>query len=315
MNAVMVDAVTSANQRLGDLDEKLGDLSGARADFEAGLAIRQRLSAADPTNTDLQYYVSAFMRRLGDLAAKQSDVVGARRAYEVTASPSASGSRRPTRRRLQLQNAVALDLEDLAGVAFTQNDMAAARADYDACLAIRRQLADADPTNAALQQLILRALTRSSAGIRGQREGWRRSAAKYERIEQAHQLTPGDEKVLEALHAHGFSEGHRAWPATSWRRRRRRRRRRSYKREDEPRVAVLVQAPEGRPGLEVWWDQILPGGEAWRENIQAAIDAAGCVVVVWSHRLRPARTAASCATQKTRRPSSARSWCRSRSTR
>ena len=56
----------------------------------------------------------------------------------------------------------------------------------------------------------------------------------------------------------------------------------SYKREDEPRVAPLVRALRAN-GLEVWWDQALPGGEAWRENIQAAIDQAGCVVVVWSH--------------------------------
>jgi hypothetical protein len=55
----------------------------------------------------------------------------------------------------------------------------------------------------------------------------------------------------------------------------------SYKREDEPRVAVLVRALRAN-GLEVWWDQGLPGGEAWRENIQAALDQAGCVVVVWS---------------------------------
>ena len=206
MNAVMQDAVTSANQRLGDLDEKLGDLSGARADFEAGLAVRQRLSAADPTNTDLQYYVSAFMRRLGDLAAKQGDLVGARRAYEdclairqrlSAANPSSA----------QLQSAVALDLEDLAGVAFSQNDLASARADYDACLAIRRRLAAADPTNAGMQQLILRAMTRS-ARVYGASVSWAQVAAQYERIAQARQLTPGDEKVLEALRAHGFSEGH-----------------------------------------------------------------------------------------------------------
>ena len=55
----------------------------------------------------------------------------------------------------------------------------------------------------------------------------------------------------------------------------------SYKREDEPRIARLVRALRAN-GLEVWWDQALPGGEAWRENIQAAIDQAGCVVVVWS---------------------------------
>jgi tetratricopeptide (TPR) repeat protein len=204
-NAVMQDAVTSVYQRLGDLDEKLGDLSGARADFEAGLAIRQRLSAADPTNTDLQYYVSAFMRRLGDLAAKQGDLIAARKAYEdclairqrlSAANPSSA----------QLQSAVALDLEDLAGVAYSQNDLASARADYDACLAIRRRLADADPTNAGMQQLILRAMTRS-ARVFGSSVSWSQVAAQYERIEQAHQLTPGDEKVLEALHAHGFSEG------------------------------------------------------------------------------------------------------------
>jgi TIR domain len=56
----------------------------------------------------------------------------------------------------------------------------------------------------------------------------------------------------------------------------------SYKREDEPRVAVLVRALRAN-GLEVWWDQALPSGESWRANIQAALDEAGCVVVVWSY--------------------------------
>ena len=199
------DYIGSDYQRLGDLDEKLGDLNGARADFEAGLAVRQKISAADPTNTDLQYYVSAFLRRLGDLAVKQGDLAGARKAYEdclairqrLSASDPSSA---------QLQNAVALDLEDLAGVAFSQNDLATARADYDACLAIRRQLADADPTNAALQQLILRAMARS-ARVAGSSVSWRDVAVQYQRIEQAHQLTPGDEKVLQALRFHGFAAG------------------------------------------------------------------------------------------------------------
>jgi len=56
----------------------------------------------------------------------------------------------------------------------------------------------------------------------------------------------------------------------------------SYKREDEPRVAVLVRALRAH-GLEVWWDQALPGGESWRQHIESAIDQAGCVVVAWSH--------------------------------
>lgn len=56
----------------------------------------------------------------------------------------------------------------------------------------------------------------------------------------------------------------------------------SYKREDEARVAPLVRALQAN-GLDVWWDRTLPSGEAWRENIQAALDQAGCVVVVWSY--------------------------------
>ena len=56
----------------------------------------------------------------------------------------------------------------------------------------------------------------------------------------------------------------------------------SYKREDEARVAPLVRALQAN-GLAVWWDRTLPSGEAWRENIQSALDQAGCVVAVWSY--------------------------------
>ncbi len=204
-DASLQDYIGSDYQRLGDLDEKLGNLKGARADFEAGLAVRQKISAADPTNTDLQYYASAFLRRLGDLAEKQGDLAGARKAYEdCLAIRQRLSATDPS--SAQLQNAVALDLEDLAGVAFSQNDLTTARADYDACLAIRRQLADADPTNAALQQLILRAMARS-ARVAGSSVSWRDVAVQYERIDKAHQLTPGDEKVQQALRFHGFAVG------------------------------------------------------------------------------------------------------------
>lgn len=55
----------------------------------------------------------------------------------------------------------------------------------------------------------------------------------------------------------------------------------SYKREDEARVARIVRALE-KQNLPVWWDQNLPAGEEWRKNIEAAVDAAQCVIVVWS---------------------------------
>lgn len=57
----------------------------------------------------------------------------------------------------------------------------------------------------------------------------------------------------------------------------------SYKAEDRPRVAPLVAALASE-GLSVWWDAHISGGEEWRETIQAELEAARCVVVVWSSR-------------------------------
>jgi hypothetical protein len=56
----------------------------------------------------------------------------------------------------------------------------------------------------------------------------------------------------------------------------------SYKREDEVRVGRLVRALE-RAGHAIEWDRDLAGGESWRAQIQAALDAAKCVIVVWTH--------------------------------
>lgn len=55
----------------------------------------------------------------------------------------------------------------------------------------------------------------------------------------------------------------------------------SYKRENELRVAGLVQALE-RAGFKVWWDRGLVGGEPWRESIDQALMAAKVAVVVWT---------------------------------
>jgi TIR domain len=56
----------------------------------------------------------------------------------------------------------------------------------------------------------------------------------------------------------------------------------SYKRADELQVSRLVKALEGA-GRSVWWDRGLAGAESWRNQIQSALDAAKCVIVVWTH--------------------------------
>ena len=57
----------------------------------------------------------------------------------------------------------------------------------------------------------------------------------------------------------------------------------SYKAEDRPRVAPLVQALE-TDGLSVWWDAHIGGGDNWRDTILRHLEAARAVIVVWSKR-------------------------------
>ena len=57
----------------------------------------------------------------------------------------------------------------------------------------------------------------------------------------------------------------------------------SYKAEDRARLKPLVAALEAE-GFDVWWDAHIGTGADWREEIQQHLDAAGCVIVAWSHR-------------------------------
>jgi hypothetical protein len=55
----------------------------------------------------------------------------------------------------------------------------------------------------------------------------------------------------------------------------------SYARQDRDRIAPLVRALEAR-GLEVWWDSRIAGGSEFTREIEAQLEAAGAVLVVWS---------------------------------
>lgn len=57
----------------------------------------------------------------------------------------------------------------------------------------------------------------------------------------------------------------------------------SYKSEDRARIAPLVAALES-DGVAVWWDAHIGGGTAWRETIESELNAARCVLVVWSQQ-------------------------------
>jgi serine/threonine-protein kinase len=57
----------------------------------------------------------------------------------------------------------------------------------------------------------------------------------------------------------------------------------SYKAEDRARIAPLVRALES-DGVSVWWDAHIGGGDDWRQTILRHLEAAKCVLVVWSKR-------------------------------
>ena len=55
----------------------------------------------------------------------------------------------------------------------------------------------------------------------------------------------------------------------------------SYSSQDRNRILPLVEVLE-QQGWSVWWDRKIPIGKTWDQVIEEAIDAAKCVVVVWS---------------------------------
>lgn len=55
----------------------------------------------------------------------------------------------------------------------------------------------------------------------------------------------------------------------------------SYKTTDKERVRTLVELLKAQ-GLNVWWDRNIPPGKTFDQVIEEAINAASCLVVVWS---------------------------------
>jgi hypothetical protein len=57
----------------------------------------------------------------------------------------------------------------------------------------------------------------------------------------------------------------------------------SYKSEDKPRAKIIAKTLE-QYGYSVWWDRIILPGKTFDEVIKEALNAAKCVIVLWSKK-------------------------------
>ena len=57
----------------------------------------------------------------------------------------------------------------------------------------------------------------------------------------------------------------------------------SYASDDTSRVEPLAEALKAR-GWSVWWDRVIPAGKTFDDVIEEAVNAARCIVVVWSDK-------------------------------
>jgi pantoate kinase len=55
----------------------------------------------------------------------------------------------------------------------------------------------------------------------------------------------------------------------------------SYAKEDRGKAKDIAEALK-RQGLSVWWDRSIPPGKTFDTVIEEALDAANCVIVLWS---------------------------------
>src|SRR5262245_35114017 len=56
----------------------------------------------------------------------------------------------------------------------------------------------------------------------------------------------------------------------------------SYERSDQARAQRVAEALE-QQGWSVWWDRKLLAGDLFDKTIQQSLDAAKCVIVLWSN--------------------------------
>ena len=136
---------------LGDVRVARGDLGGALAAYEAGLAIFERLAAGDPSNSAWQRDLSVSFDRIGNMRVARGDLGGALAAYEACHSIlKALAARDPS--HTGWQRNLSVSHEKIGNVLVARGDLGGALAIHEAGLTIAERLATGDPSNSLWQR-------------------------------------------------------------------------------------------------------------------------------------------------------------------
>ena len=137
--------------RQGDVLSDQGDLAGALAAYQEGMAVIRRLAEADPSNAVWQRDLSVSHNRVGDVLRSQGNLAGAVAAYRESLAlirPLAESDPSDS----VWQRDLSISHNKIGDVLRDQDDLVGALAAYRESMALRRRLAESDPFSAVWQR-------------------------------------------------------------------------------------------------------------------------------------------------------------------
>ena len=248
------------------------DLAASERWHREELELARRLTAAAPENRSVKRCLAESLARLGSLRVVASDKTGAAPLMEeslaafrsmIAKNPLENGPERE----------MASTLGELAELKIAAHDYPAATELYRTSLPLLVSVAGAAPTSASAARHYAMAAKRV-AELTDEPAAWTQAVAAYEALERLGALTDDDRAALADTRAKAAAP-ERAMSDVYI----------SYKREDRDRVQALAVALQGA-GFGVWWDRDLEGGANWRARMEEELNAARCVIVVWSRLSR-----------------------------
>ena len=135
---------------LGDVYADKGDLAGAMAAYEVGVAITKRLDAEESDHALWKRELSVSLNKIGDVRVAQGDRAGALEAYEESRAIRAELAARDPNNALW-QRDLSFSYQRIGDIRRAAGDLAGAYNAYERSRAIRDQLAARDLGNLQLQ--------------------------------------------------------------------------------------------------------------------------------------------------------------------